>query len=204
MSQPSEDELRQAVAKVTLSWAGIETVLAILLSRIFGKQPVDLAFPILFSLVGLESKITVVNAAFKSLLTVLPMADDVESLWKGLIKKIKDEKAIRNTVAHGALAHVGFEGKDHVRIIPPMFSPKYSAGKRKNDGPQGLGVLELEASLLVITGIHRRISLFIQLLENWHMAQELPSHLRDFGATSTYARTVRALRELDSTTAAAD
>jgi hypothetical protein len=194
MAQADEIEIRQAVADVTLAWAGIESAFGMLLSRIIGRQPTDLAMAILFSAVNLEPKIKLLDDAFKSLLAVLPRADEITPLWDALVSNIKGQKKIRNTVAHGAVVHQGYAGKDHVRITPPMFSPQYEA-KKTPKGPQGLSVADLRASLVAVNGLHERLGLFIQLLDCWNsLARDYPNRAFDSGPTSVYGANIRALQ----------
>jgi hypothetical protein len=140
-----------------------------LFSRIIGRQPTDtLAMAILFSAVNLEPKIKFIDDAFKCLLVVLPRADEIGPLWESLINNIKGQKRTRNTVAHGAVIHLGRGGKDHVRISPPMFSPQYEA-KKTLKGPHGLSVADLRASLAAINDIYERLGLSVRLLDSWNL-----------------------------------
>ena len=138
--------IRAGIASVTLAWAQIENALVMMLTAILKLHNYRIPAAIYFTLTSLESRMNIVDAAFRELLEGRLLKEEILILWHATFCTLSRLKVTRNKIAHGQIMHQARTKKIHMRLTAPMM--KYMAHTNLDDGAQlhGLSANDLEHS----------------------------------------------------------
>jgi hypothetical protein len=127
--------IREAMLNLLHTWASIECRLATILHDIINDKTGEIAFAIYFTPSSMEVRFQIVDSAMKALFDETRYAA-FYAAWARLLNSIQRSKNLRNAVAHGAIGTAFVNGKNHVRLLPPIFDFRRMKPKRKNQIPQ--------------------------------------------------------------------
>jgi hypothetical protein len=122
-------EITDAVFQLMQGWAAIENGLTVLLAGAIGPmnekpgagEDIPLASAIIFSLAGLDTRITVARNSFVMFVQRMPKAEAIIRIAENVFGKLNKKRTVRNQVMHGTLANIGDGTTVHTRMCPPGF-----------------------------------------------------------------------------------
>jgi hypothetical protein len=133
--QPSETEIKdftESVGLAILEWQKVEMALFLIFNTLIGASDKRLSSAAFYSVVGLRTRLEMVNAV-----AVIALADSpLLTEWKALCTKISDLSKRRNALAHCTLASVtDINGKVSLRLRSSVFDVR-SGHDREYDRKQ--------------------------------------------------------------------
>lgn len=122
-------EITDAVFQLMQGWAAIENGLTVLLAGAIGPmndrpgvgEDIPLASAIIFSLAGLDARITVAKNSIVMFAQRMPRSETIIRIAESVFGKLSKKRTVRNQVMHGALAKIGDGTTVHTRMCPPGF-----------------------------------------------------------------------------------
>lgn len=153
--------LRSMVADVTLAWADLENTLVMFLAAIMGGDTFKgLASAIYFAPGNLETRLAIVDRAFRELLFDNPVEDHLGSTWNTLMNALGRLKVTRNKVAHGQIVTIALGTRQHVKLTAPIFDFQRSREIRRQNQLIGLSSHDIQNSVDAVRRAGRKIRTF--------------------------------------------
>lgn len=175
--QAEGDAIRAGIVEITLAWSRVEDDLMLLLLSCIGSDRWEMASAILFSVTGLDARLSIAKAALHAAAKDFTQSEDFSRNVNRLFSKLKDKKDVRNRVAHGSIMGVTIRDVPHMRLTAAAFDFGRNAAeyeRRQGDvGFTGEQILHAGATL----DAHRqKIKQFARLIELWRR-----QNLAEFG-----------------------
>jgi hypothetical protein len=113
-------EIERAILAIVSEWASLENSLALLLGACL-DSPFGIALPIYYAPSNTETRIKIVDAAFRHRFSTPAGHEHVMPLWETFLLRLGRNKDARNSAIHGQIATVFINGRNHVRHTPLMW-----------------------------------------------------------------------------------
>lgn len=148
--------MHTAIASVVQNWAGLENSVARLLDVMI--QPSGIGMALYYSPNATETRFDLTDTAVQHLSLRHHPGSVLLDIWTKILAKMGKAKASRNKIIHGNVAMIFKNGRNHLRLIPPIFDIghqnrefiKAGSSKRPQHNPMltqlpGMSVHDVEA-----------------------------------------------------------
>lgn len=183
-------EISDGVFQLMSSWAAIESALTVIVAASFAEANVatrrcdqddlPLASAILFSLAGLETRISATQSCFRVLATRMQQHELVSKVAERVFSKLRKKTPARNKAMHGQLTNISTPHGLHARLIPPTFD--YLHLDVSDNSKRGLDGNDLQLAAQALQKYEDALRDIAQLIHSWK--------LRDW---AVYEQTLRRL-----------
>lgn len=156
MAEPVDPEIRRlfeerkafdnAMLGMLHAWSHLENNLALLLGSIVRDGAGSLASAIYFAPNSFEVRKQVVEAAMFIVCEPFDQDGSIRRLWGNWSSKIDKNKKVRNQVAHGQIITHAVNGKNRIRLCPPLFNFGHYAVAHKKRQLPGYSAHDIEQS----------------------------------------------------------
>ena len=152
--------MRVGLANVTLNWSWVENHLVALLSVIIGEKSPVISSAIYFSANSLDSRMAMVDAAFKMFLMLRPEGEILSPHWTTTLNALKRLKATRNKIAHGQIISLHQNGKHHARLTSPIFDIGRLGREMRSGQMPGLSANDVENAAQAVLDLLPKLEAF--------------------------------------------
>jgi hypothetical protein len=174
--QAEVQQLRAAVADVTLAWAEVENVLVRVLTAVFDRDDLSLPSAIYFSATSLDGRLAIVDSAFRWLFRNHAAEKRVMDVWDRARSKFKNLKKVRNNVAHGQIVIEGRIQVEATKYYPRLTAPAFDfeTRRRAKAGGQlpGMSANDLRQSAGAVVEFSKALDRFEFLVRAFNAGNE--------------------------------
>jgi hypothetical protein len=166
-------EITDAVFQLMQNWAAIENGLTVLLAGAIGPmndrpgvgEDIPLASAIIFSLTGLDARITVAKNSFVMFAQRMPKKEALIRVAESVFGKLNKKRPLRNQVMHGALANIGDGTTVHTRMCPPGFDMLHL--NMRDPTKHGLSGNDLRIAAQSLGRLEKALHDLVELIRCW-------------------------------------
>lgn len=119
-SKQEENEIHLAIETFNKLFSSLESALSLLLHSILNAKG-EVAFAIYYSPTSFDARAEIVGNALFQIAVENPKLGTLVDIWQQVGKKIDRVRRLRNAIAHGSVSTLLINGKQYVRLSPPIF-----------------------------------------------------------------------------------
>ena len=166
-------KMQLAVAEVTLAWADVENLMAVILRQILGHE-IDgsIASAIYFAPNNLETRFAIVDRALRAIIVGNQSRAEIVEAWGGIQNTLNHLKRMRNKVAHGEIITRRSDGKSYIRFTAPLTDYASHYESRRTGQLPGHSSGDLENSAKSVRELVVRLHLMIPLVRALYSGNE--------------------------------
>jgi hypothetical protein len=160
--------LREAISQIVLAWSNIENDFMLVLQGVLNDPTGAIASAIYFAPASAEVRMKIVDRALDAHIEGSQYYERISRAWQHTLHAANRVKKTRNTVSHGQLVTVGWNGKNHIRLTAPLFNFRpFAAAHSKRQLP-GLSSNDIRKSASKMAEVGQAVVLFVKVADAIH------------------------------------
>jgi len=161
--EPERARMRVAVAEITFAWADLENASVLILRTMMGDSGY-LASPIYFAANNLETRLRIIDAAFRRFLEGHSRETEILEIWGQLQNAVNRQKDVRNKIAHGEMiTHIRGDGRRYIRLTASLLDHERFRESRRRKQLPGMSAHDIEKSTATIDALKERLQIVFRL-----------------------------------------
>ncbi|MBI2586057.1 MAG: hypothetical protein HYW28_09340 [Rhodospirillales bacterium] len=167
-------QIREAIAGITMGWAALESHMALLLDVITNKTGVGLA--IYYAPANTETRFDIVDHALQTAIRGQKCTAIVMTVWAPLKRRLDSARKKRNKIFHGSIGTVSAPRRggrgNYVRLMPPIFDFHRMQREHKDKQIPGMSAHDVSAITTRIWELGKDVNIMQDVMESLQRGDE--------------------------------